>query len=102
MVDQDWHKVAGLDELGIDECRTVKAGSILVALARTAESYFAVDNTCLHVGGPLGQGTIEDSTIVCPWHGRCYDLRTGECSNVEEKIAVYEVEERDDGIYILA
>jgi nitrite reductase/ring-hydroxylating ferredoxin subunit len=35
------------------------------------------DNTCLHVGGPLAEGLVEDGCVVCPWHGWTYDLATG-------------------------
>ncbi|MBI1384371.1 MAG: Rieske 2Fe-2S domain-containing protein [Rhizobiales bacterium] len=101
MAEGSWHKVADLDEIGENECRTVKAGGKLVALARTGDGYHALDNRCLHVGGPLGQGAIEDGYIVCPWHGREYDLKTGVCPNIDERIAVYAVETRGDGIYVL-
>ena len=95
-----WHRIADRNEIAVDECRTVKAGARLVAVARTASGCHVIDNRCLHVGGPLGQGTVEEGRIVCPWHGRAYDLATGECDNVDERISVYQVEERDDGIYV--
>ena len=40
-----------------------------------------LDGTCPHEGGPLGEGTIEDGRVVCPWHGYAFDLRTGEASD---------------------
>lgn len=97
----EWHRVLDAeDTLAVDECRTVKAGSRLLALARTADGYRALDNGCLHVGGPLGQGAVDGEYLVCPWHGRAYHLITGECMNVHEKIGTYDVEERTDGVYV--
>ena len=39
--------------------------------------FTAMDNICLHQGGSLGQGTVEDGKVVCPWHGWRYDPKTG-------------------------
>lgn len=40
-----------------------------------------LDGTCPHEGGPLGEGTIEDGRVVCPWHGYAFDVHTGEASD---------------------
>ena len=101
MNDKPWHKVADVDELAENECKTAKAGDKLVAIVRTADGYHAVDNKCLHTGGPLGQGSVEEDHIVCPWHGRAYSVHTGECMNVEERIKVHKVEAREDGIFVM-
>jgi nitrite reductase (NADH) small subunit len=37
-----------------------------------------LDGTCPHEGGPLGEGTIENGRVVCPWHGYSFDAHTGE------------------------
>jgi len=34
---------------------------------------------CPHLGGPLGEATVEDGCVTCPWHGYRYDLRSGAC-----------------------
>ena len=53
-------------------------------------AYSAMDNVCLHRGGPLGQGMIENGKVVCPWHGWEWDPKTGEAShNSSAKVAVY-------------
>lgn len=36
-----------------------------------------LDSTCPHDGGPLGEGSIENGKVVCPWHEYAFDLRTG-------------------------
>ena len=41
------------------------------------EEVRVLDNTCLHVGGPLADGLVEGGCVVCPWHGWTYDLSTG-------------------------
>ena len=49
-----------------------------VALFRLGHEFFALDNLCLHRGGPICDGPIDASGVVtCPWHGWSYQIRTG-------------------------
>lgn len=49
-----------------------------VALFRLGGEIFALDNLCLHRGGPICEGPIDARGVVtCPWHGWSYDIRTG-------------------------
>ena len=56
-------------------------------------AFHAIDNTCVHRGGPLGEGDLEGSVVTCPWHGWQYDVSTGACvANPSAKVAVYQVQ----------
>jgi len=48
-----------------------------VALFNLDGSFYAIDNTCLHRGGPVGEGDLEGTIVTCPWHGFQYDVTTG-------------------------
>ena len=48
-----------------------------IALFNVAGSFFAVDNTCPHAGGPIGEGHLTGEVVTCPWHGWEYDPATG-------------------------
>ena len=48
-----------------------------VALFRLGEEFFALDNMCLHRGGPLCDGQIQNDVVTCPWHFWSYEIRTG-------------------------
>jgi nitrite reductase/ring-hydroxylating ferredoxin subunit len=39
-------------------------------------NYYATDAVCSHEGGPLEEGTLEDYTLICPWHQGKFDIRT--------------------------
>jgi nitrite reductase (NADH) small subunit len=55
-------------------------------------AFHAIDNTCIHRGGPLGEGELEGSVVTCPWHGWQYDVTTGTCvANPAAKVERYEV-----------
>jgi nitrite reductase (NADH) small subunit len=49
----------------------------LLALFNVGGTFYALDNTCLHRGGPVGDGDLEDTVVTCPWHGFQYDVTTG-------------------------
>ena len=65
-------------ELQGDELRSVEVDGVPVLLARSqAGEICALASTCTHMGGPLAEGSREDDTVTCPWHGSRFDLRTG-------------------------
>ena len=74
------------------EVKEFPCGDKMVCAANLDGSVYAIDNVCLHAGGPLGQGTIEDGKVVCPWHGWKYDLKTGQAThNPNARLAVYPI-----------
>lgn len=48
-----------------------------IAVIRTAEGVFAIDDTCTHQDTSLSDGWVENCTVECPLHETCFDLRTG-------------------------
>jgi nitrite reductase (NADH) small subunit len=67
-------------------------GDKVICLANVNGTISAMDNVCLHRGGPLGQGVIEGDKVICPWHGWQWDPKTGEAGhNPAAKVAVYPV-----------
>src|SRR4029079_16196997 len=56
---------------------------------------------CPHQGGPLGEGSIEKGLLRCPWHGYDYDPLTGRApGEFADTVTAYDIEERDDGVYV--
>ncbi len=48
-----------------------------LALFNVDGTFYAIADTCTHRGGPLSEGTLEGSTVTCPWHGANFDVCTG-------------------------
>jgi apoptosis-inducing factor 3 len=48
-----------------------------ILLTRIDGQYHAVRATCSHYGGPLDEGALSGTTVICPWHHACFDVRTG-------------------------
>src|SRR6516165_4484594 len=96
-----WHRVEPVDVPGEGRVRSVTVGGRTVALARWGGSLGALENRCPHQGGPLGEGSIENGWLRCPWHGYDYDPLTGRPPDgFPDGVAAYEVEERADGVYV--
>jgi nitrite reductase (NADH) small subunit len=57
--------------------KVVQADGKLIALFNLNGTFYALDNRCTHVGGPLGQGRVEGGIVICPWHGSRFDITTG-------------------------
>ena len=73
-------KVASVSELLAGECKVVDAEGQSIALFNVDGTFSAIDNTCTHVGGPLGEGALIDDTVSCPWHGAAFNVKTGACT----------------------
>ena len=73
-----------------NEVKEFPCGDKTICIANVNGTITAMDNVCLHRGGPLGQGVIEKGKVVCPWHGWAWDPLTGQAvHNPNAKVAVY-------------
>ena len=96
-----WHRVLDHDELAEGRVKPVTCARQTVCMTRHEGQYAALDNRCPHQGGPLGEGSIENGWLRCPWHGWDYDPLTGKPpGGYSDGVATYPVEVRDDGIYV--
>ena len=81
-----WQKVLEPDELPEGRVKTA--------------TYGALDNRCPHQGGPLGEGSIENGLLRCPWHGWDYDPITGAAPGFDDEGTSFPVDVREDGAYV--
>lgn len=70
-------KVARLSEIGPGQAKCVAVNEREIALFNVVGSFYAIDNTCTHVGGPLSEGELDGARVTCPWHGAVFDVSTG-------------------------
>ncbi len=86
--------------------------------------FFAFENRCRHMGGPVGEGVLigkveaildesrrligerfstDEIHIVCPWHGWEYDIETGVCAaDPSIRLRRYEAVQRGEDVYVIA
>ncbi len=96
-----WHKVlSNPADLPEGRVMTVTAEHKTFCLTHHKGRYGCLDNKCPHQGGPLGEGSIENGVLRCPWHGWDYDPLTGKVPGYDDAVPTFPVEIREDGIYI--
>lgn len=74
---QEWTDVAGEEDVTEGQLMRVTANDTPVMLTRHKGQLRALSATCLHAGGPLNKGHIEDDCVVCPWHQSTFRLSDG-------------------------
>src|SRR4051794_12803552 len=95
-----WHRVADLDELPEGRVKTVAAGTHSLALTHVDGRFSALDNHCPHQGGPLGEGSIENGLLRCPWHGYDYCPLDGKSPGFDDEATTYPLEIRDGEVFV--
>ena len=72
-------KVAQASDILPGTGKVVQAGGKSIAVFNCDGTFYAIDNTCKHRGGPLSEGSLSGTTVTCPWHGWEYDVASGAC-----------------------
>lgn len=73
----DFVTVARVGEIPPGSARQVTVADRWIGLFNVDGAYHAVDNLCLHRGGPLAGGVLRGCVVTCPWHGWQYDVCSG-------------------------
>jgi NAD(P)H-dependent nitrite reductase small subunit len=97
----EYVKVAKLSEVAVGASKIVEVSGKTLALFNVNGQVYAIDNTCRHRGGPLGEGILGGEVVTCPWHMWEYNVRTGEVvANPSIKVASYPVQVEGNEIRI--
>ncbi len=85
----------------LNEAGEYVCGGKSICIANVNGSYHAMDNVCPHRGGPLHQGMIEKSKLVCPWHAWAWDPVTGEeARKPDVKVRIYPLKIENGDVFI--
>jgi nitrite reductase (NADH) small subunit/3-phenylpropionate/trans-cinnamate dioxygenase ferredoxin subunit len=99
----DFVKVCKKSDVPAGSGRTVDVKGKPVAIFNVEGNFYAIDNTCLHRGGPLGEGELDGQTVTCPWHGWRYDVTTGvNDMNSAVAVAKYPIKVEGEDILVAA
>ena len=96
-----WHKVLdSKNELPEGRVMTVTAGHKDLCLSHHKGRYTALDNKCPHQGGPLGEGSIENGQLRCPWHGWDFCPHGGSSSDYDDGLETFELKIEEDAVFV--
>jgi thiamine pyrophosphate-dependent acetolactate synthase large subunit-like protein/nitrite reductase/ring-hydroxylating ferredoxin subunit len=98
---ENWHRVDPGDVPEEGRVGSLVVDGRPVALTRCGGRLGALENRCPHQGGPVGEGSIENGWLRCPWHGYDYDPLTGRPpEGFSDAVTAYEVDERPEGVFV--
>jgi 3-phenylpropionate/trans-cinnamate dioxygenase ferredoxin component len=97
-------KVGTTGDLAPGQGKMVEAGGKKIALFNVDGTYYAIDDTCTHRGGPLSEGELSGNEVTCPWHNAVFDVKTGNTLGppATKGVARYNVRVSGDSIEIEA
>ena len=94
-------KVASVSQVAPGTGMVATVNDKEVAIFNVDGTFYAMDNTCKHRGGPLGEGELEGDTVTCPWHSWQYNVKSGHCLTKEGiKMDCYEVRVEGEEVQI--
>lgn len=113
--------VCAAEDLPVGERRVVEHGGLEIGVINHEGEYYAISNTCAHMGGPVCKGRVhgalvgeytgpgervveyysDDPAIACPWHGWEYDLATGvHLGDDDIRLPTFDVVVEDGDLYV--
>lgn len=97
---QDWTRVASVDELVSTLSVTVDGAE--VALFRTEDGIYALDDICSHEYSKLSEGDVWGGEVYCQKHGSRFNLRTGAVTGLPatKPVGTWDVKVEDGGIWV--
>ena len=94
-------RVAAIEDVPVGQGRVVEAEGKDLALFNVDGAFYAIDNACVHRGGPLGEGDLEGTIVLCPWHAWRWDVTTGaNANNPAVKMACFPVTVEDGVVFV--
>ncbi|BCA53509.1 Dioxygenase, ferredoxin subunit [Nitrospira sp. KM1] len=95
-------RVAGTGDVKPGSGIVAESNGKTLAVFNVDGTFYAIDNVCIHRGGPLGEGELEGSVVTCPWHGWRFDVTSGVCkNNPSGKVESYQVQVEGADIKVL-
>jgi nitrite reductase (NADH) small subunit len=95
-----FHRVGSLAALRKDRRLSAMLADRRIAVFDVDGAVIATQGHCPHARGPIHEGELAGDTITCPWHGYCFNLRSGACEE-DPTLTLTRFEVRIDGDDVL-
>ena len=94
------HALCKTTDLGDGEGKTINVGGKALAVFHAGGSFYAIDNTCAHRGGPLSEGDLAGTTVTCPWHAWSYDVTLGSATHQAASVKSFPIKVEGDDVLV--
>lgn len=96
-----WRLVGQIEALKLRQLQQIVVDGQAIALSFNDGAFGAISGECLHHGGPLGNGTIQNGYVVCPWHGWMFHCATGEARpGIPAAVPRFDLKEENGNLFI--
>ena len=96
-----WTRITPTENVPPREGRSVQVGGMELAIFNVNDRFLTIDNRCPHKGGPLCDGIVSGTTVVCPLHGARFDLESGMAVRASLPLCVTTYPTRVEGGFIM-
>lgn len=97
----DFMTVAKVGDIPEGKGGAFVVGQRMVAVFNVGGEYFAINDTCPHMGASLGAGDVEEGVVTCPWHAWRFRVSDGTwCDNPRIKTDRFEVRVQGDEVQV--
>jgi nitrite reductase/ring-hydroxylating ferredoxin subunit len=97
----DFVPLARASDIPAGTGRSYALGRYEVALFNVGGEFYALENSCPHQGGPIADGWLEGPHVTCPWHGWCFDVRSGKMTLGEfARVSRFEVRRQGEELFV--
>ncbi len=72
-----FQRAISVDQLPVGKMAEVLVAGLSVAICRTNDGWYALDNVCSHANAKMHEGRLRGNRLICPLHGASFDCRTG-------------------------
>lgn len=95
-------KVCSTSDVSIGSIRQFEVGHKVVAVANVSGNFYAINGRCPHLGGPLGEGTMNGKNVMCPWHESEFDVTTGKvlAPPAQQNVACFKVKVEGNDVLV--
>jgi nitrite reductase/ring-hydroxylating ferredoxin subunit len=95
-------RVADAEDVKPGQGIVAEANGKTLAVFNVDGTIHAINNTCCHREGPLGEGELDGNIVTCPWHGWRFNVTTGACmNNPSAQVEAYEVKIEGEDVKVL-
>ena len=95
-------KVAAKSEISTATSKLIEVAGKKIAVFNVDGTFYAIEDTCTHRGGPLSEGEVEGDAVTCPWHGATFNMKTGEVTGgpAPASVTCYKIRVEGDDVEI--
>jgi 3-phenylpropionate/trans-cinnamate dioxygenase ferredoxin subunit len=78
----EYVEITSADQVPEGERIFIEVDGRSIVIFNLAGKLYAIGDVCSHDNGPVGDGEIEETEIICPRHGARFDIRTGKTTSL--------------------